>query len=254
VLSALDHPGFLGVRSWLAAAGGTLDDVTAERMTDLVAFSAFVPTSAAGAPIRFAASAETLSALDYEHRIHRDGIVAMRPNCLHDSLNALCWLSFPRTKTALNRLHARTRPRPDGRRGPVRDAATLFDESGAIILCRDAHIAALLAARRWSALFVERRADIAGSMRCLVCGHALLEKLLAPYRGITARVLLVPFDETFPASGTELRVEADRRAAALLAQLRGPDDLPPLPILGIPGWHPDNEDPAFYADSRVFRS
>ena len=27
----------------------------------------------------------------------------------------------------------------------------------------------------------------------------------------------------------------------------------PLPVLGVPGWWPDNEMPAFYEDERVFR-
>jgi hypothetical protein len=27
----------------------------------------------------------------------------------------------------------------------------------------------------------------------------------------------------------------------------------PLPLLGVPGWWPANEDPAFYADASVFR-
>ena len=27
----------------------------------------------------------------------------------------------------------------------------------------------------------------------------------------------------------------------------------PLPVLGIPGWWPANEDPDFYVDNRVFR-
>jgi hypothetical protein len=27
----------------------------------------------------------------------------------------------------------------------------------------------------------------------------------------------------------------------------------PLPVLGVPGWWPENEDFAFYADARVFR-
>jgi Protein of unknown function (DUF3025) len=27
----------------------------------------------------------------------------------------------------------------------------------------------------------------------------------------------------------------------------------PLPLLGVPGWHPDNQSPAFYDDRSVFR-
>jgi hypothetical protein len=28
----------------------------------------------------------------------------------------------------------------------------------------------------------------------------------------------------------------------------------PLPVLGIPGWAPGNEEPAFYDDTAVFRA
>ena len=28
----------------------------------------------------------------------------------------------------------------------------------------------------------------------------------------------------------------------------------PLPLLGVPGWWPDNEDPSFYDDASVFRA
>jgi len=35
--------------------------------------------------------------------------------------------------------------------------------------------------------------------------------------------------------------------------LRGPRDLQPLPLKGIPGWAAENQDPAYYRDERQFR-
>ena len=32
-----------------------------------------------------------------------------------------------------------------------------------------------------------------------------------------------------------------------------PGDFPPLPILGVPGWHVDNANPDYYANTQVFR-
>ena len=45
--------------------------------------------------------------------------------------------------------------------------------------------------------------------------------------------------------GGELALAIDRLAS--------PRDLAPLPVLGIPGWWPTNDAPAFYDDARYFR-
>ena len=34
---------------------------------------------------------------------------------------------------------------------------------------------------------------------------------------------------------------------------QSPRDLPPLPVMGYPGWFPGNGVPAFYEDARHFR-
>jgi hypothetical protein len=48
----------------------------------------------------------------------------------------------------------------------------------------------------------------------------------------------------------------DERAAAHFARpesVASTRTLQPLPVLGIPGWAPENEDAAFYDDEQVFR-
>jgi len=35
--------------------------------------------------------------------------------------------------------------------------------------------------------------------------------------------------------------------------LRSPSDLHPVPLLGVPGWHPDTADESFYDDRDYFR-
>ena len=252
-LPALAHPSFAGVRRSLRAAGGDLDRLTLAAL-DTAARTASPPiVSGAGAPIRFVVADGRQSALDYETRIHDYGEVATRIGERHDLLNALCWLSFPHVKRRCNALHVAHARTGSAGRGAIRDATTLFDESGVIALCRDPSLGRLLAGRRWKTLFVERRNDARSALRFFVCGHAVLEKLLAPYAGITARVLVVPWDGTFERSDEDLRAEADRRAAAALDAIAGPADLPPLPLAGIPGWDPRSVDPAFYDDVRVFR-
>src|ERR1044072_318265 len=75
-------------------------------------------------------------------------------------------------------------------RGPWRDALTLFDENGAVLDAPQALWAALLA-RDWQRLFVRGRA-LWREARLLVFGHALLEKLVAPRKALTAHVLWSP--------------------------------------------------------------
>ena len=216
--------------------------------------------SGGGAPLAFVppAPGPNLAARHYEGRIFRTGEVATRPGSWHDLFNALAWLAFPRTKAVLNRLHHdELARRGDGSaRGTARDVATLFDEGGIIVACAAPELAQLLAGFEWQRLFWQRRADVARSMRFLVFGHAILERALAPFKGVTAKALVIEV------AGDRLDDDAlvDRLDAAAAEHFARPESLAstralrPLPVLGIPGWTPGNEDPAFYDDPAVFRS
>lgn len=197
----------------------------------------------------------------------------------HDWFNALCWLRWPAIKARMNRLQAEAiRARLaslSGPRGALRDAITSFDESGALFVTDDDGAIACLRGFDWPGLFVARRETFASRVRVLVVGHALLEKLQSPYKAICAHALPVAArlgDDAadgrttgLPAGsggirctdGPERPDDLDRLDAAVAATL---DDrtlarerLAPLPLLGIPGWWPENEDPAFYNDASVFR-
>jgi len=53
------------------------------------------------------------------------------------------------------------------------------------------------------------------------------------------------------------RAELDARLAVLIAaesSFKSTRALAPLPILGVPGWWPENERADFYADASVFRA
>jgi hypothetical protein len=173
----------------------------------------------------------------YEAFIARTACVPTRDD-LHDVFNALVWMTFPVLKRRLNELQAGELARAGVRptRGAVRDAATLLDENGALWAAPPA-LREALAARDWRALFVDRRSAW-GESRPVLFGHALLHKLLHPRKAITAHSWLV-----------EPAAAASRLTAHVLA------DKPflPLPVLGVPGWWPDNESPGFYDDRAVFR-
>jgi Protein of unknown function (DUF3025) len=184
---------------------------------------------------RFVASADLPAGEAYETFIARTGTVPTRDN-RHDLFNGLMWLHQPVLKRRLNHLQAaQIAARGVGpTRGALRDALTLFDEHGALWPDPPPALAEALAARDWLALFVTHRA-LWRDTRFEVFGHALLEQLAtAPRKALTA----------FVALGDPLAWPAEQWAAKPFL---------PLPVLGIPGWWPANEDPAFYTDSKVFR-
>ena len=197
----------------------------------------------------------------YELRIARTGEVETRPGSWHDLFNALAWIAFPRTKARLNAQHAailaRGGEREALRRGPERDALTLFDESGLLVASAAPELERLARDHAWKALFWTRRAELAARMEFLAFGHALHEKALDPYPGLVARAVFLPVDEGHFAMPLESRlVRVDALAAAhfaIPAHFASPRAMPPLPILGIAGWHPGNARESYYDDAAHFR-
>jgi hypothetical protein len=202
----------------------------------------------AGRPIRFVLPDDAGSAA-YEAHIAATGRVPTRLN-VHDLFNALAWLAFPWTKAALNARQAAELARDGVRatRGPVRDAATLIDESGLLLACDDPAVFDALHRLDWQALLVDGRSRWGREIVPLAFGHALVERLATPYKSITAAVVCVPRgDGSIAAIDATVAhwVDDTTLAPSLLAH---------LPVLGIPGWWPANAAPSFYADARVFRA
>ena len=186
----------------------------------------------------------------YEAFIYRTHTVPTRNNA-HDFFNGLCWLRFPQTKQQLNRLQAQALAQQGvtAQRGALRDALTLFDENAAL-LCAPEILWQAFKRQDWQALFVTLRHEWQAAQLTLF-GHALLEKLLKPYKGITAHVLCVAVpDEVQAAGDTGLDTWLSNQLDADAMQSK---PFLPLPILGVPGWWPPNEDVGFYEDTQVFR-
>jgi hypothetical protein len=202
-------------------------------------------SAASLASVRFVPQADLPEGQAYEDFIFATGQVPTREG-LHDFFNALCWLHFPLAKKSLNQLQALEIARAGvGQvRGPVRDAATVFDENALLIQTSDALWGALTE-HRWLDAFQGLRTEWAHT--CLwAFGHAALEKAVQPYKSITVHLWRVP----------QGLAQAD--LDAWLAQDLTPEKLArkpfsPLPLLGVPGWWLANEDPSFYADDSVFR-
>jgi hypothetical protein len=182
----------------------------------------------------------------YEQHIFDTGRCPTRDS-LHDFFNGLAWLVMPLSKRQLNRVHVAQIAASGiaGQRGPVRDAATLFDANGAVLIAPEALWAAL-AQRDWQRLFVGLR-PLWSQARLVIFGHALLEKLAAPRKNLTAHVWAQPCP-----GGTIAEVDAWLAGQLTAGRLASKPFLP-LPVLGIPGWCPASEDFSFYDDPLVFR-
>ncbi|MBN4668041.1 DUF3025 domain-containing protein [Pandoraea nosoerga] len=214
-------------------------------------------TSGQGCPLRFVAQEALPAGTAYEAFIAATGGVPTRRN-LHDFFNALIWLTYPRGKAALNARQAAALAARGVQptRGATRDAATLFDENAVIFACSDSSLGAALRAFDWHTLFVERRAHWGLACEVQPFGHALLEKLVAPYKSITAHAWIVdvPADYFGWAPPQRRRWLDDRIAPTLAVAPLATRDFAPLPVLGIPGWWAANADPGFYLDTTVFRT
>ncbi len=192
----------------------------------------------------------------YESHIAATGEVPTRRQNWHDWFNALAWLAWPQAKSALNRRHARALSRGETRRGPLRDAATLLDECGVIVATADPALGQALDDMRWQELFIARRADWGRRIAAHTLGHAVMEMGLTPHIGWCGKALILEVAPDFFARDDAARQRLlDAALAARLdddAFLASPRALCPLPLLGIPGWWPDNQDPAFYDNTGYF--
>jgi hypothetical protein len=208
-------------------------------------------------PVRFVPQSVLPPGQAYEAFIFETGSVPTREN-LHDFFNGLAWLRFPRTKARLNALqYAEIQAHGvQNLRGPLRDALTLFDENAAFLCSvRHAPVLEALRSRDWHAAFQIHRARLAQQPPVLF-GHALLEKLVSPYKSITAHVFAAKFAinlESIRSNWDDFAALDQAVATQLEPQALLPKPFVPLPVLGVPLWWAANEAADFYADREVFR-
>ncbi|MEZ5461602.1 DUF3025 domain-containing protein [Dokdonella sp.] len=196
----------------------------------------------------------------YEERI-RLGRLATRERNWHDLLNALVWLRYPRIKKALNTAQcADIAVVGPSQRTRAQYAMTHFDEGGAIVLCSDRDLMAMWDRHDWHGLFWRERAAWGTRITVLVFGHAVLELALQPERLLVAKSLALMTDAASMASirvdPESMRSRLDEHVAGLIADGRAmadPQDLRPLPLSGIPGWHAQAVDETFFASAPCFR-
>lgn len=207
-----------------------------------------------GAPLALV-DAESLDddGLHYEQRILQRGVIATRRHNWHDLFNALIWKRYPAIKSAMNVRQTDCIAQVGGRlRTRAQQALTHFDEAGVVVIMRDASLLELWDAHDWTGLFLhQREAWRDGRITLQIPGHALLEHALCPHLLLTGKALVFFADEDDrDSAAVDARVAA---AVATPACLRDPQELRPMPLSGIPGWHDAPQGRAFYRDAPCFR-
>jgi len=195
--------------------------------------------------------------LYYEQRIYQQGLVPTRDANWHDFFNALIYLLFPQTKKEINRLHCEHIDLyGQHKRSKCRDALTLLDECGVLIPYCDPDLADKLQNHQWQEVFVDARHRWGTDIDALVIGHANYEKALAPYIGFTGKALYIKVEqEFFRLNLLEKYQYLDTILAVnLSALMQDNSHLFPLPMLGVPGWWPENEQSEFYDNQHYFRA
>ncbi|MSQ57567.1 MAG: DUF3025 domain-containing protein [Limnohabitans sp.] len=195
----------------------------------------------------FVAQCQMHDSQAYESFILKHQQIPTRNN-YHDYWNGLCWLRFPIIKKRLNQLQAE-QIEVNGigaARGQVRDALTLWDENSVLLQTSDA-IWLALTDRNWKKVFITYKEDWKNS-HIILFGHALLEKMMSPYKSITAHAVRV--DLSNPTDDAEVDTEVCQQLSQDYLKQK---PFVPLLLLGIPHWHEQNQEAGFYEDTKVFR-
>ena len=193
----------------------------------------------------------------FEARTFFCGEVLVRPQNWHDLFNALVWMTFPKSKAVINKLHISTMSAVGGaQRTPKGDALTLFDEDGMIIVSRNKKLLNLIQNFKWYDLFWENRRLVEREMQFIVFGHGLYEKMLRPRVGLTGKGILI-FWKGSSDQSTKALPEIDQILSNHLCDdnnLRHGKVFSPIPLLGVPGWFRGGDEESFYENKNYFRA
>ena len=199
----------------------------------------------------------------YAPRVFLTGEIQTRTENWHDFFQFLTWFMFPKTKAVINSIHvpsaqARIENNVDlGRRSPIENMLSLFDEGGAVILCSDDSMLQLIRDFKWKELFWQRRDELSEKLKLVTFGHALYEKGLSPYIGMTANCILLHVNADLLQKTTQQQLDyIDTSLAQLFSEgkpYKKPKDLSPFPLLGLPGWDDGNKLESYYDNEQYFR-
>ncbi|VAW69633.1 hypothetical protein MNBD_GAMMA10-1018 [hydrothermal vent metagenome] len=192
----------------------------------------------------------------YEPRVYLKKQLQTRTHNWHDFFNAMIWLRFSETKKTLNQLHYfKASQRSKGsNRTRLESKITQFDECGAILICNNPHLLDLVKKHDWHTLFIDNAAAFEADFRCIIFGHAIYEKALNPYIGLTCHCLMIADENMLEEVKSDDYTELDKYLSQLWQQQKTQESIKfqPFPMLGIPGYWPE-QNLAFYQNTAYFR-
>jgi len=216
-----------------------------------------------GAALKFVDQGDKTSNPDesYEARIYLKGEIQTRSRNWHDFFQVLIWCTYSKSKRLINKMHYlalanRVSSQDANRRSDIENTLTLFDECGAIIVSCNPRLLELIKKFEWSELFLHQRSLFESEIKCFIFGHALFEKCLTPYIGMTAHSLCLAVEASFFSLGDEeQKKQVDELACRFFNEQDNltPRILDPFPVLGLPGWDRRNNAPEFYQNKEYFR-
>ena len=193
----------------------------------------------------------------YEPRVYLKKELQTRTENWHDFFNAMIWMSFPQTKSVLNSLHFKSASNRDAgtNRSTLENRITQFDECGAIIISTNKTLLELIRKHQWKELFIKYKESFGNEIKCVVFGHAIFEKALAPYIGMTCHCILVEDEKLLKDVQGDNYSSLDYYLANLWKHEIAPSvsRFNAFPILGIPDYWSD-QSIEFYNNESYFRS
>lgn len=244
----LEHPAFSGLEPVLLALCRQAHWPAVESLNAL-----WPPPLASGErSLRFIAQDQLDDDAHYETRIFDSGAIATRRDNWHDLFNAMVWLRNPRIKAALNRRQVEDIRRVGTReRTRAQCALTHFDEAGAVLRLDDADMLSAWDAHDWPALFgAWDAAHRQGRIQLWLFGHSIHEHALNPAIALVAKALVI---DSAHALGLQQMDAVLAQAIDARRCLNDPQELRPIPLSGIPGWHPEHGRADFFERLPCFR-
>ncbi len=201
------------------------------------------------------------NAAEYESTIYETGKVPTRKESWHDVFGAIIWSLYPQTKALINELHYKDiNAQASNQRSKLRNALTLFDECGVVLVTKNEALLTALKNHEWQTAFIELRnnwhSSTSDGVAAYQFGHANYEMLTNPFIGLTGKWLVI--DSSAEILGLPKNVQyrlVDERLATIIKNgaLNDNSQMSPLPLLGVPGWSDLSKNPDFYADTSYFR-
>ena len=114
---------------------------------------------------------------------------------------------------------------------------------------------------KWKDLFLNKEnwnpKGLSGkNTQCYVFGHAMHEKSLTPYLGMTTHTILLKQSSVFfklPYSDQLKKIDQIVSNMWCDKKIENTKYLQPFPLLGIPGWWREKQDEKFYLNTEYFR-